>query len=164
MAFIVAVASLMSFSYADQNAPGTTGMLEAPIGGKQTLVLADSPQIRDTHSIFFDALQVSPCILYIHLCCGALARFVKVSIAENIFPAHPVPSVSANDAPSRLQLQSLERVGFKIFPPSRRAAILSSMSPSHMSVLDHGPNTLCNRSRETKASLVDRHRTLGMRL
>lgn len=40
------------------NAPGTTGLLEAVVGGKRTLVLADGPRIQDSHSMFFDDLQV----------------------------------------------------------------------------------------------------------
>lgn len=43
---------------AEENAPGTTGVLEASVGGKRTLVLADGPQIQDTHSMFFAALKV----------------------------------------------------------------------------------------------------------
>ncbi|CAM9249999.1 unnamed protein product [Ascophyllum nodosum] len=40
-----------------ENAPATTGLLEASVGGKRTLVLADGPSIQDSHSMFFDALQ-----------------------------------------------------------------------------------------------------------
>ena len=43
---------------AEENAPGTTGVLEALVGGKRTLVLADGPQIQDSHSMFFAALKV----------------------------------------------------------------------------------------------------------
>lgn len=44
--------------YATENAPGTTGLLEATVGGKRTLVLADGPRIQDSHSMFFDVLKV----------------------------------------------------------------------------------------------------------
>lgn len=43
---------------AEENAPGTTGVLQASVGGKRTLVLADGPQIQDSHSMFFSALKV----------------------------------------------------------------------------------------------------------
>lgn len=46
------------FAAAVENAPGTTGVLQASVGGKRTLVLADGPQIQDSHSMFFSALKV----------------------------------------------------------------------------------------------------------
>eukprot|EP00903_Cladosiphon_okamuranus_P011802 g11090.t1 len=45
------------YAVAEENAPGTTGVLEASVGGKRTLVLADGPQIQDSHSMFFAALK-----------------------------------------------------------------------------------------------------------
>lgn len=61
-AWLGAVALLYSVlglaSAMEDNAPGTTGLLEAAVGGKRTLVLADSPQIQDSHSMFFSALKV----------------------------------------------------------------------------------------------------------
>lgn len=53
-----ALASVLLFTAAELNAPGTTGVLQASIGGKRTLVLADGPQIQDSHSMFFSALEV----------------------------------------------------------------------------------------------------------
>lgn len=55
---IITAISMFHLAYAGSNAPGTTGMLEAAVGGKRTLVLADGPGIQDSHSMFFDALQV----------------------------------------------------------------------------------------------------------
>ncbi|CAN0096653.1 unnamed protein product, partial [Laminaria digitata] len=52
------LASVSGLAYAmEDNAPGTTGLLEAAVGGKRTLVLADWPQIQDSHSMFFSALK-----------------------------------------------------------------------------------------------------------
>lgn len=42
----------------EENAPGTTGILGAEVGGKRTLVLADGSRIQDSHSLFFSALEV----------------------------------------------------------------------------------------------------------
>lgn len=56
-AVALALASVL-FTAAELNAPGTTGVLQASIGGKRTLVLADGPQIQDSHSMFFSALEV----------------------------------------------------------------------------------------------------------
>lgn len=53
-------------SAAKENAPGTTGLLEAAVGGKRTLVLADGPRIQDSHSMFFSALQVGALERYMH--------------------------------------------------------------------------------------------------
>ncbi|CAM9682828.1 unnamed protein product, partial [Choristocarpus tenellus] len=39
------------------NAPGTTGVLEAAVGGLRTLVLAEGPLVRSTHSMFLDGLK-----------------------------------------------------------------------------------------------------------
>lgn len=54
----LALCCLMGFVFGDENAPGTTGLLEATVGGKRTLVLADGPTIKDSHSMFFDSLKV----------------------------------------------------------------------------------------------------------
>ncbi|CAM9644828.1 unnamed protein product, partial [Discosporangium mesarthrocarpum] len=40
-----------------ENAPATTGVLEAVVGGKRTLVLAEGPLVKSTHSMFLDALE-----------------------------------------------------------------------------------------------------------
>ncbi|CBJ28067.1 Oligosaccharyltransferase, OST48 subunit (or beta subunit) [Ectocarpus siliculosus] len=56
-AVALALASVLLFTAAELNAPGTTGVLQASIGGKRTLVLADGPQIQDSHSMFFSALE-----------------------------------------------------------------------------------------------------------
>ena len=48
----------LSGNVVGENAPGTTGLLEAAVGGKRTLVIADGPRIQDSHSMFFDALEV----------------------------------------------------------------------------------------------------------
>lgn len=64
-----AVAALVSSALlftaaAMENAPGTTGVLQASVGGKRTLVLGDGPQIQDSHSMFFSALKVRrACVL-----------------------------------------------------------------------------------------------------
>lgn len=52
------LASMLLAAAAEENAPGTTGLLEASVGGKRTLVIADGPQIEDSHSMFFSALKV----------------------------------------------------------------------------------------------------------
>lgn len=70
------LASVPALAYAmEDNAPGTTGLLEAAVGGKRTLVLADWPQIQDSHSMFFSALKVRDvllrCLLSYTHCCGA---------------------------------------------------------------------------------------------
>lgn len=56
--FLLASLCVLDLVSAGENAPGTTGVLEAAVGGKRTLVLADGPGIQDSHSIFFDDLQV----------------------------------------------------------------------------------------------------------
>lgn len=53
-----ALLASMLCAAAEENAPGTTGVLAALVGGKRTLVLADGPQIQDSHSMFFAALKV----------------------------------------------------------------------------------------------------------
>lgn len=58
---LLLLSSIATLAAAEENAPGTTGVLEASVGGKRTLVLADGPQIQDTHSMFFAALKVSVC-------------------------------------------------------------------------------------------------------
>lgn len=52
------LANVLLATVAEENAPGTTGLLEASVGGKRTLVIADGPQIEDSHSMFFSALKV----------------------------------------------------------------------------------------------------------
>lgn len=63
-ALLAAGSALWTMVHAKENAPGTTGLLEATVGGKRTLVLADGPRIQDSHSMFFDALEVCAYIMY----------------------------------------------------------------------------------------------------
>lgn len=68
------LASVSALAYAmEDNAPGTTGLLEAAVGGKRTLVLADWPQIQDSHSMFFSALKVRESVLLRCLLSGRIA-------------------------------------------------------------------------------------------
>lgn len=74
------------------NAPGTTGLLEAAVGGKRTLVLADWPQIQDSHSMFFSALKVREtpsCVA----CYPVLTAVVFESANKNEPMAHCSPSL-----------------------------------------------------------------------
>lgn len=49
---------VVALAFGGENAPGTTGLLESTVGGKRTLVVADGPRIKDSHSMFLDSLQV----------------------------------------------------------------------------------------------------------
>lgn len=69
------LASVPALAYAmEDNAPGTTGLLEAAVGGKRTLVLADWPQIQDSHSMFFSALKVRDVLLRCGVACYPIGR------------------------------------------------------------------------------------------
>lgn len=68
---------------AEENAPGTTGVLEALVGGKRTLVLADGPQIQDSHSMFFAALKVC-------FACGCVIVYHAVSRGYLLVQGRPV--------------------------------------------------------------------------